>query len=88
LPKIELDGPTHFSEVIEKMITIAKDKLHSNTYHILLIITDGEIHDMQKTVNAIIEASGLPISIIIIGVGDEEFINMKKLDSDKSIIRN
>ena len=44
------------------------------------IITDGEITDMETTIYAIIEASRLPMSIIIIGVGDEEFKAMRILD--------
>lgn len=40
-------------------------------YHILLILTDGEIHDMEETKNIIIKASSLPLSIIIVGVGNE-----------------
>jgi hypothetical protein len=54
----------------------------------LLILTDGEIHDMDKTKDLIVEASGLPLSIIIIGVGNEKFKLMKQLDSDKAILRN
>lgn len=49
-------------------------------YTILLIITDGEIHDMQTTIEKICAASLLPISIIIVGVGDEDFKGMKVLD--------
>jgi hypothetical protein len=43
------------------------------SYNILLILTDGEIHDMQATVDLIVQASELPLSIIIIGVGNEKF---------------
>jgi hypothetical protein len=30
---------------------------------------NGEVSDTQVTINALIEAAGLPISVIIIGVG-------------------
>jgi hypothetical protein len=39
-------------------------KSHQNKdykYYILLILTDGEISDMQETVKNIIEASSLPL---------------------------
>ena len=39
--------------------------------------------DKQATVNAIVAASGLPLSIIIIGVGDADFSMMEELDADK-----
>lgn len=37
---------------------------------------------MHETKNAIINASKLPISIIIVGVGDANFKRMDELDSD------
>jgi hypothetical protein len=60
----------------------------SSTYYILLILTDGQIHDMQQTKDIIVEAAKLPISIIIIGIGDDNFINMIELDGDKVAIKN
>lgn len=54
-------------------------------YTVLLIITDGEIHDMPATMDLIVRASTLPLSIIIIGVGNDDFVNMKKLDGDNEL---
>lgn len=48
----------------------------------LLIITDGLITDIQRTKQAVVKASALPISIIIVGVGNADFKKMHKLDSD------
>jgi hypothetical protein len=45
-----------------------------------LIITDGEIHDMPETKDLIVQASEMPLSIIIVGVGMEKFKMMKELD--------
>jgi len=36
-----------------------------------MILTDGEIHDMNKTMDLVVHAARLPLSIIIIGVGNE-----------------
>jgi hypothetical protein len=36
-------------------------------------LTDGIITDLDLTVAAIIRASSLPMSIIIVGVGNEDF---------------
>jgi hypothetical protein len=52
-------------------------------YQVLLIITDGVINDMDATVDAIVHATGLPLSIVIIGVGDADFTDMERLDGDK-----
>jgi copine 1/2/3 len=40
---------------------------------VLLILTDGTICDIEETYRAIEDAAKLPISIIIIGVGDEDY---------------
>ena len=52
-------------------------------YFILLILTDGEITDMAETKDAIIKASHLPMSIIIVGVGGCSFQMMVELDADE-----
>lgn len=51
-------------------------------YHILLILTDGVIHDMQKTKDLIVECSKYPLSIIIVGIGKSDFTDMIELDGD------
>ena len=38
-------------------------------YYVLLILTDGVISDFYETKEAIVNASHLPMSIIIVGVG-------------------
>lgn len=53
-------------------------------YFILLIITDGIINDMQKTIDQVVRSSGLPISIIIVGVGSDDFESMDTLDADEN----
>jgi hypothetical protein len=42
----------------------------SSTYYILLIITDGRINDFQDTVDLIVKAASLPLSVLFVGVGD------------------
>lgn len=37
---------------------------------------------MTETLNALIDASSLPMSVIIVGVGEEDFTAMKVLDAD------
>ena len=39
---------------------------------------------MQPTIDEIVKASGLPLSIIIVGVGDADFEAMEQLDGDVS----
>jgi len=53
---------------------------------VLLILTDGEIHDMEPTKISLVDAAFLPISIIIIGIGNADFTNMEILDGDEGLI--
>jgi Copine len=52
---------------------------------VLLILTDGCIHDMDATKREIVEMSRLGISIIIVGIGNEDFGMMEELDSDNQV---
>jgi hypothetical protein len=55
---------------------------NDNNYTVLLILTDGAITDSSQTIDAIVQASYLPLSIIIIGVGNADFSQMNILDGD------
>lgn len=72
---VSLHGPTLFAPLINTAGQMAASfAAHSaNQYVILLILTDGVIMDMQQTIDAIVNASRLPLSIIIIGVGNANF---------------
>ena len=40
---------------------------------------------MDKTIELIIQAAHLPLSIIIVGIGNADFANMNKLDGDNGL---
>ena len=84
IASVELSGPTHFSPLLKEVInfTAASSAQEPDNYTVLLILTDGEIHDMSSTIDYIVSASNLPLSIIIVGIGNEEFRNMQILDGD------
>jgi len=46
-------------------------------YFTILLMTDGEIHDMDKSIDQIVVSSSLPVSIIIVGVGNANFSSME-----------
>mmetsp|Transcript_36488 Transcript_36488/g.26564 ORF Transcript_36488/g.26564 Transcript_36488/m.26564 type:complete len:88 (-) Transcript_36488:172-435(-) len=58
--------------------------------HILLILTDGEVHDLDETTREIQDMveQDIPIYIVIVGIGEESFANMVKLDGDDIKIAN
>eukprot|EP01117_Protostelium_nocturnum_P007696 TRINITY_DN2763_c0_g2_i1.p1 TRINITY_DN2763_c0_g2~~TRINITY_DN2763_c0_g2_i1.p1 ORF type:complete len:653 (-),score=196.44 TRINITY_DN2763_c0_g2_i1:37-1812(-) len=88
---VNLYGPTYFAPIIQTVSEIAS---HHSTqedqrYYILLMLTDGEITDMQNTIDAIVNAAqSLPLSIVIVGVGNADFTNMNTLDGDDRALRS
>lgn len=83
LKNVQLYGPTNFAPVINHVARFATAVTDGSNYFVLLIITDGVITDMPQTMQAIVNASGLPMSIIIVGVGDADFDAMDTLDGDE-----
>lgn len=83
-PKLEFSGPTNFAPIINATAEAVQAgfALNKMTYSILLILTDGLISDFSDTAAAIVRCSRLPMSIIIIGVGNEDFSQMNVLDAD------
>ena len=89
LNAVQLYGPTNFAPVINHVAKFATAFQNDpSNYFVLLIITDGVITDLDATKNSIIAASSLPLSIIIVGVGVEDFSAMDELDADDSLLRN
>jgi len=83
LGRITLYGPTNFSPVIHNTAQISGQYQDGKHYFVLLIITDGIISDMNSTIRAIVDSSALPLSIIIVGVGNADFAAMDQLDADE-----
>ena len=83
LPKITLDGPTYFFPVFKENLDMLKDDEDCPTsiYHILVIISDGNNHDIDEMVRQLIKSERYPISVCIVGVGDENFSRMLQMDS-------
>eukprot|EP01025_Chloroclados_australasicus_P023962 TRINITY_DN2412_c0_g2_i1.p1 TRINITY_DN2412_c0_g2~~TRINITY_DN2412_c0_g2_i1.p1 ORF type:complete len:331 (-),score=37.86 TRINITY_DN2412_c0_g2_i1:1192-2184(-) len=79
-PYVDLCGPTSFAPLINRAISIVRQS--GNQYHILLIIADGQISEqcMRSTVDAIVQASNFPLSIVMVGVGDGPWEVMEKFD--------
>ena len=79
---IKFYGPTYFGPIIRNINKMIKDEYNNLKYHILMILTDGKIDDIDSTIDALVEGSFLPLSVIIIGVGNADFDCMNILDAD------
>ena len=75
LNHVALTGLTLFGQVINNVVEIAGQSLYYNSckYFVLLIITDGVLTDLQDTKDALVRASDLPLSILIVGMGGAHF---------------
>ncbi|VDM57320.1 unnamed protein product [Angiostrongylus costaricensis] len=77
-------APTDFSEVIYHVSKFAKaeSRRRIGLYFVLLILTDGGLTNPRRTVDAIVDCSVHPMSIIAVGIGtSRDFANVKALES-------
>jgi Copine/C2 domain len=83
---LTMSGPTVFATCITKAANQARAKqaecarIGKQAYHVLLILTDGAVTDVESTQQALIAASDAPLSIIIVGIGSADFSTMRFLD--------
>ena len=80
-------GPTNFSKVLSNVTSYAQYQEQelsqcNQKYTVCLILTDGAITDFEETVEQVVKGSSLPLSIIIVGVGEADFSMMEALDGD------
>ena len=78
-PIIQRSGPTSLVPIINKAIDTVKEK---PTYHLLMILTDGQLDDSDKNADAIVRASDFPISIVVVGLGDGPWYAMEHFDDN------
>ena len=88
IEKVELSGPTLFGPIFKNFNNMIKKDINNFKYNILMILTDGIIDDIKETIDQLVEGSFLPLSVIIIGVGNTDFSKMSILDADENPLEN
>ncbi|ESO90286.1 hypothetical protein LOTGIDRAFT_178865 [Lottia gigantea] len=93
ISQVQLYGPTNASPTINHVARFAATAQQeegtkgAHAYYVLLLLTDGVLTDMSNTLHAIVQASKLPMSLIIVGVGTADFTDMNTLDGDNGMLR-
>lgn len=81
LPSLHFSGPTQLAPMLEKAAALAESQNMSQNkqvYTVLLVITDGVINDINRTLRRLIAISHLPLSVVFIGVGPADFTLMEQ----------
>ena len=81
---VSLGEPTCYSEVLEYA---ANDAMRSGSeveYMVILLVTDGGVTDIEDTKRILVRLSELPVSVVLVGVGEGDMSIMEQLDSDKA----
>ncbi|CAA7062086.1 unnamed protein product [Microthlaspi erraticum] len=89
-PNLRLSGPTSYGPLIDAAVDIVEK--NGGQFHVLVIVADGQVTrglDMAEgelsqqektTIDAIVNASSYALSIVLIGVGDGPWEDMRKFD--------
>ncbi|KAF6167123.1 hypothetical protein GIB67_029761 [Kingdonia uniflora] len=92
VPHLKLSGPTSFAPLIDASIDIVEQS--NGQYHVLVIVADGQVTrnpdtppgklspQEEATINSIVAASQVPLSIILVGVGDGPWDAMHQFDDN------
>ncbi|KAK7243729.1 hypothetical protein RIF29_38539 [Crotalaria pallida] len=90
VPHLKLSGPTSYAPVVEAAIDIVEK--NRGQFHVLVIVADGQVTrsvntgdgelslQEEKTIKAIVDASAYPLAIVLVGIGDGPWEDMKKFD--------
>lgn len=73
-------GGTCYAPVLEEIVHYYKDKHPSDIPAFVMFITDGENSDPRDTENIIRELSNYNMFVQFVGIGDENFNFLEKLD--------
>lgn len=73
-------GGTCYAPVLEEIVHYYKDKEPSDIPAFVMFITDGENSDPRDTENIIRELSNYNMFVQFVGIGDENFNFLEKLD--------
>jgi len=78
---IEPSSPACLSPIINHVARIAAGS-NGSQYHVVVLLSTGQVSDLEATKRALVEASGTPMSVVVVGVGGGDFDTLRLLDGD------
>jgi Copine/C2 domain len=81
--------PTVFTKIIKtasahaRKAAVVAESIGQQAYTILIVLTDGDVHDIEEISGALDEAVKAPLSIVFVGIGNEEFPGMNFIDDGR-----
>ena len=91
---LTMSSPIVYSQVIEVAAKKATQSLQKamtsgrQSYGVLLILTHGCVSDMHRTKEALKKVSKAPLSVVIVGIGVNDFSSMHILEAGEDVLRN
>jgi len=82
LESVRLHGPTRLAPVLREARRWA-EAARGRQYLFVMLVTDGDLSDLEATIDEIVQLSALPVSIVIVGVGAGDFSKLRILDADR-----
>lgn len=85
---LKFGGPTCLAHVIEKAANLSEREnmsQYKQVYTVLLVITDGVINDLDRTIRRVVSVSHLPLTILIVGIGPADFSLMEQFHTDRDV---
>ena len=78
--KAKLSAPTNLHQLFKYICDKVEEiEYNESLYELLIILVDGDITDMNEITDLIVKSAKLPISILLFGIGDDQFERMNEL---------
>ncbi len=69
--------------VLNAFASIVQSTKGQPIYHVAMIFTDGQLHDVSETKSLLVTLSHLPCSVVLIGLGKLDFTEFHEFDCDR-----
>ncbi|WAR07800.1 CPNE9-like protein [Mya arenaria] len=81
---IRMSGPTRLKPVISfaESLAVREPAQDNQVYHVLLVITDGILNDIDDVLERLNSISHLPLTVVFAGVGPADFTLMEGFSQD------